>query len=226
MQQLLVLHFQAIAEQDWLLDTFSFERGRQKLILKRPTVAPDLFVEYQCDWFEKTDWPSIKVWQPQQARNLNNNALYCGLYMNELMVALLPLAEPLPSLFQTYKNTLRALAEDQWSEPWLRMFEWQLLQQLGYGFSWQHDHESQVINPQNYYQFVPATGFVKAETGFSGSDIVAFAQGSKEIRVWQLAKNIFRLALDQLLPNPLCSRTLFITNVDANSDDIKPSKSL
>lgn len=226
MQQLLVLHFQAIAEQDWLLDTFSAERGRQKLILKRPSVSPDLFIQYQCDWFEKTDWPNIKVWQPQQTWRLDNSALYCGLYLNELMVALLPLAEPLPNLYKTYQHTLQALAENQWSEPWLRMFEWQLLQQLGYGFSWQRDQASQVINPQNNYQFIPAAGFVKADTGFSGNDILAFAQGSKEVRVWQLAKRIFRLALDDLLSQPLCSRSLFVTNVATKIDNSQPTKTL
>lgn len=221
MQQLVVLHYQAIAEDDWLLDTFSIDRGRQKLILKRPQHSPDLFVKYQCDWFEKTDWPSIKAWQQQQSWQLEQSALYCGLYLNELMVALLPLAEPLPSLFKTYTSSLQALAENQWPEPWLRMFEWQLLQQLGYGFSWQRDQASQAINPQNYYQFIPAAGFVKAAKGFSGNDILAFAQGSKEIRVWQLAKSIFRLALDDILPKPLCSRALFITSVDANSDSTR-----
>ncbi len=226
MQQLQVLHFQVLGEQDWLLDTFSVERGRQKLILKRPLVSPDLFIEYQCDWLQKTDWPNIKAWQPKKRWNLDSTALYCGLYLNELLVALLPLAEPLPSLFKTYQNTLQALSENQWSEPWLRMFEWQLLQQLGYGFSWQLDHQSQAIIPQSFYQFLPATGFVKADSGFSGNDIIAFAQGSKEIRVWQLAKRIFRLALDELLPKPLCSRELFITSVEANSNNTKPSKSL
>lgn len=214
MQQLVVLQFQPIAEQDWLLDCFSLEQGRHKLILKRPAVSPDLFTQYQCDWFAKTDWPSVKAWQQQTNWYLDGTELYCGLYLNELLVSLLPLGEPLPSLFNTYKNTLQALTEKQWSEPWLRMFEWQLLQQLGYGFSWQKDHASQTIQPHSYYQFIPATGFVKAATGFKGSDIIAFAQGSKEIRIWQLAKQVFRLALDELLAKPLSSRALFITNLN------------
>src|SRR5690554_5523172 len=221
MQQLVVLHFQPIAEQDWLLDTFSLEQGRQKLMLKRPEYEPDLFIAYQGDWFKKKDWPTIKAWQLSNAWRLEGTELYCGLYLNELLVSLLPFSESLPTLFETYKNTLQALAENQWPEPWLRMFEWQLLQQLGYGFSWQRDQASQAINPQNYYQFIPAAGFVKAAKGFSGNDILTFAQGSKEIRVWQLAKSIFRLALDDILPKPLCSRALFITSVDANSDSTR-----
>lgn len=210
MQQLLVLHYQAIAEQDWLLDAFSGARGRHKLILKRPTHAPDLFIQYQCDWFAQADWPTIKAWQPTEEWSLEHSALYCGLYLNELLVALLPLAEPFPALFQLYKNTLQGLAANQWSEPWLRMFEWQLLQHLGYGFSWQKDSDSQAIVPHCFYQFVPATGFVKTSNGLSGHDILAFAQGSKDVRVWQLAKGVFRAALDDLIAGPLCSRTLFI----------------
>lgn len=225
MQRLVVLQFQAIAENDWLLDVFSLERGRHKLILKQPSTA-DLFIGYQCDWFEKTDWPIIKAWQPTRTWHLEGSALYCGLYLNELLVALLPLGEPLPSLYNTYKNSLQALAEQQWSEPWLRLFEWQLLQQLGYGFSWQYDHQNQLIDPKGFYQFVPASGFIKADKGFSGNDIIGFAQGSKEIRVWQLAKSIFRLALDELLPKPLCSRTLFVTTDNSKTENDKPSKLL
>lgn len=219
MQQLVVLHFQPIAEQDWLLDTFSLEQGRQKLMLKRPEYEPDLFIAYQGDWFKKTDWPTIKAWQLSNAWRLEGTELYCGLYLNELLVSLLPFSESLPTLFETYKNTLQALAEKQWPEPWLRMFEWQLLQELGYGFSWQLDNQGQRIESAQYYQFVPSTGFMKAEAGYRGDDILAFAQGSKDIRVWQLAKSIFRLALDDLLTHPLCSRTLFITGVGAQSDN-------
>src|SRR5690554_2215486 len=90
MQQLVVLHFQPIAEQDWLLDTFSLEQGRQKLMLKRPEYEPDLFIAYQGDWFKKTDWPTIKAWQLFNAWRLEGTELYCGLYLNELLVSLLP----------------------------------------------------------------------------------------------------------------------------------------
>lgn len=214
MQRLVVLQCQPLAEQDWLLDCFSRERGRHRLTLKRPSQSPDLFIEYQGDWLAKTEWPSVKAWQAKKHWYLDSTELYCGLYLNELMVNLLPLDEPLPSVFNTYITTLQALTEKQWSEPWLRMFEWQLLQQLGYGFSWHNDNENHTIEPHTHYQFIPATGFVKADSGFKGEDIIAFAQGSKDVRVWRLAKPIFRLALDQLLAKPLSSRALFFTNLN------------
>src|SRR5690554_7896338 len=106
------------------------------------------------------------------------------------------------------------------------MFEWQLLQELGYGFSWQLDNQGQRIESAQYYQFVPSTGFMKAEAGYRGDDILAFAQGSKDIRVWQLAKSMFGVAPDDLLTHPLRSRTLFITDVGAQRDKRKTKELL
>src|SRR5690242_21787255 len=40
----------------------------------------------------------------------------------------------------------------------------------------------------------------------------------KECRSRWLAKSFFRIALDDLLTHPLCSRTLFITGVGAQTD--------
>lgn len=204
----MILQRQPLHEHDWLLDVFSEQRGRLSVVLPRPLQAPDLFCHYQCDWHHSADWPRIRGWQSQQAWPLQGMALYCGLYLNELLVRLLPRADAAPELFRIYQATLAGLQQPGLPDPWLRVFEWQLLQQLGYGFSWQHDSDAQPLQPERYYRFEPGRGFVAAASGLSGAGVLAFSTGSRDLAVWRLARQVLRQALDDVLQQPLCSRDL------------------
>ncbi|MFO6383369.1 DNA repair protein RecO, partial [Pseudomonas aeruginosa] len=62
---------------------------------------------------------------------LNGQALFSGLYLNELLIRLLPAEDPQPEIFAHYAATLPLLAEGRPIEPLLRAFEWRLLEQLG-----------------------------------------------------------------------------------------------
>ncbi|MFY9178878.1 MAG: DNA repair protein RecO C-terminal domain-containing protein [Venatoribacter sp.] len=208
MQTLFVLKRQPLREHDWLLDVFSLERGRLTLVLNRPSYFPDLFTPYQGDWQTSRDWPLIKAWQIGQAYPLQDNALYCGLYLNELLNLLLPPNEPLPELFQAYQRTLEGLSQFSYPAPWLRLFEWQLLQDLGYGFSWLKDKQGLPIAAHKHYIFTAKEGFSEAATGFLGEYLLAFAQGSHDLNVWKQAQQVLRQALDSILEQPLLSREL------------------
>lgn len=213
MQALIILQRQPLREQDWLLDVFSRQRGRLSLVLNRPRLAPDLFTLYQGDWQPVQDWPALKGWQQQQCWPLQDTALFCGFYLNELLVKLLPRYEALPALFDAYQAALNGLHSSPVADPWLRLFEVQLLAQLGYGFSWQQDALGQPIHAQSCYQFIPGQGFIPAATGLAGHELLAFAAGSRELPVWRMARNVLRQALDHLLQQPLLSRELLLPPV-------------
>lgn len=210
MQALIILQRQPLREQDWLLDVFSRQRGRLSLVLNRPRMAPDLFTLYQGDWQPAQDWPTLKGWQLQQSWLLQDTALFCGFYLNELLVKLLPRYEALPALFDAYLAALNGLYTSPVADPWLRLFEVQLLAQLGYGFSWQQDATGQAIDAQCCYQFMPGQGFIRAASGLAGHDVLAFAAGSRELPVWRMARRVLRQALDHLLQQPLLSRELLL----------------
>jgi hypothetical protein len=55
---------------------------------------------------------------------LIGEALFSGLYLNELLIRLLPAEDPHPGVFDHYAATLLALAEGRPLEPLLRSFEW------------------------------------------------------------------------------------------------------
>jgi len=222
MKKLFVLQRQPIGEHQFLLDIFSAEQGRLSVVTpkrssKQNFYIPDCFQQCQADWRPGEDWPNIKVLQLQQSYELADSALYCGLYLNELLVRLLSRHEPLPLLFQVYRSVLMGLEQGGAAEPWLRLFEHQLLQQLGYGVCWQYDSLQRPIDRKLSYRFNAQDGFVLHGAGqYSGADIHAFnvwlqnfSQLPGSVSVWQMAKQVLRLSLENILERPLVSRELF-----------------
>ena len=90
---------------------------------------------------------------------LQGQALFCGMYLNELLVRLLPLNDPQPLLFEHYMLAVQGLAQGVAVEPLLRTFEWRLLEQLGYGFSLTHDIQEMPIDMRYWYALQPDAGF-------------------------------------------------------------------
>ena len=80
------------------------------------------------------------------------------MYLNELLIRLLPAEDAHPALFEHYVATLPALAEHRPLEPLLRAFEWRLLDELGYGFALDIDIAGQPIDAQRLYRLVPDAG--------------------------------------------------------------------
>ena len=65
---------------------------------------------------------------------IEGEALFAGFYVNELLVRLLPREDAMPDLFASYVQVLKALAGDKAiHERALRVFEGELLEDLGYG---------------------------------------------------------------------------------------------
>jgi len=146
------------------------------------------------------------------------NALYCVMYLNELLVRLLPAQLSCPSLFATYQVALEQLARKDNPERVLRHFELQLLNTLGYGidFGVESDGEQPIL-AQHYYRYVPAMGFVSQSQAsgqvdeFAGSDLLAVGAGefNSELAL-RAAKRLMRLAINHHLNGrPLNSRALF-----------------
>lgn len=152
---------------------------------------------------------------------LAGGSLFSGLYLNELLVRLLPRELPQPELFVAYAGALGALGElapddSAGIEPVLRRFERQLLDAMGQTVSNSHQADThEPLQPARHYQYYPEHGWLPAREGQRGAclgaDILAVGQddfSSPERR--RLAKVLYRLALEPLLGGkPLKSRDLF-----------------
>lgn len=100
-------------------------------------------------------------------KTLNGQALFAGLYLNELLVKLLPVEEPCENLWQAYQQTLLNLTTlDSQFQPAeqlkfnLRYFEQKLFEELGYAIDFTHDSQSEVITVNQHYRYQLQDGFV------------------------------------------------------------------
>nr|MBP7959138.1 DNA repair protein RecO C-terminal domain-containing protein [Thiopseudomonas sp.] len=113
--------------------------------------------------------------------------------------------------------SVQGLAHGLPMQPLLRNFEWRLLEQLGYGFSFAEDVHGQALQEQMLYRLVPQSGFEAVsliQSGvFRGADILALATADwQQERILQTAKRVMRQALAAHLGGrPLMSRELFLT---------------
>ncbi|RAP36412.1 DNA repair protein RecO [Legionella quinlivanii] len=148
--------------------------------------------------------------------DLQGNALFTALYLNELIYYTIRPQDPCSWLFDSYELTLNALqiTNDKLAiEIVLRQFEKCLLSTCGYSLNLSEEASTgDAITADHYYQFIPGTGFLLSRQGFQGSDILAFAnQDFSRLSVLKMAKAIMRQAIDHLLAGrELKSRALFL----------------
>ena len=135
---------------------------------------------------------------------LTGDALFSGLYLNELLYLTQQPLEQSPELYVLYTQALHAIAQTTHRieiEMILRRFEWQFLMLCGYAVSLTHDaRSSQSIDPCNYYTFIAGEGFVSAQTGIVGEHLLAMAEDLfHDVGVLKSAKLIMRRAIDHVL---------------------------
>lgn len=153
-----------------------------------------------------------------QAATLTGNALYCGLYLNELLVRLLMRDESHSNIFQAYTQAVAMLYAGAELEPALRQFEFCLLDDLGYGLDFTTDVDGQAIayNLEHVYEFKMDEGFVRCLSNshanrISGKVLGYLAAGDfSDPAARRTAKRLCRECIDSLLGGrTLKSRELF-----------------
>jgi len=102
------------------------------------------------------------------ALSLPGERLFSGLYMNELLVRLLPKFDAVPQLFATYGSSLVALSDNSDAELTLRRFELALFEELGYEIQWHKDDLGREVSNDRNYLFAHDRGFVETAEGETG----------------------------------------------------------
>ena len=120
--------------------------------------------------------------------------LYTYLYVNELMMRLLPKGLPNQELYDLYQKFVELARADAISDLDLRVFELNLLDVLGYGINFDTDSmENSEFKEATLYSFIPEKGFHRTNdaNGFSAQEIRAIKNRALE--------GIDKLKLKQLL---------------------------
>ncbi|MGC8117047.1 DNA repair protein RecO [Metapseudomonas otitidis] len=216
-----VLHSRAYRESSALVDLFTPD-GRLRAVLrgargKAGTLARP-FVPLEVELRGRSELKNIGRLEGAGIPHfLTGEALFSGLYLNELLVRLLPAEAPHPDLFQHYAVTLQALAANRPLEPLLRAFEWRLLDELGYGFALDIDLYGAPIAVDGIYRLLPDAGLEPVghlQPGlFQGAELLALAEADWSAPgALAAAKRLMRQALaPHLGGRPLASRELFMT---------------
>jgi len=210
-----VLHRRPYRETSALVELLTAD-GRQRCVIrgKGRDALLSPFVPLMVELGPLRDLRNLKqIEAVGPALGLNDQRLFCGLYINELCVRLLPEQDPNPQLMAVYGDTLIQLSRAQVEVP-LRIFEIELLSALGFSWSVAELEDGLAVNDNENYWVHPETGPRRAPAGATDSysgQILKQVQAREFDRpgVLLAAKRLNRARLAALLgTKPLQSRQL------------------
>jgi DNA repair protein RecO (recombination protein O) len=185
-------------------------KGERKAILQP-------FVPLLASWAGRGELKVLhQLETASRPATLAGKYLYCGFYLNELIMRLLRRHDPLPELFLLYAHTLVQLADGQDAETILRYFELGLLQALGYAPMLDREASSgQPIQQHKLYWYLveagPGSTQLEHLPSVHGETLLALSTGQSLTRqqkheALRLMRYILRFYLGD---KPLKSRELF-----------------
>ncbi len=166
-----ILHSRAFRESSSIVDVFTRDYGRIGLVARgaragksrwRGLLQP--FRQLDFSWSKRGQLGTLTgldmdVGWPE----LSGTCLYCGLYLNELLIRLSRVEDPEPQLYHAYGRAIHELSALEDPRVALRRFEKQLLESLGFALPLEYErNEGQqlgaVVCAENYYTFDPQSG--------------------------------------------------------------------
>jgi len=221
-----ILHSRPYRESSLLLEVLSRSHGRIGLVARgargsrsrwKSILQP--FRPLLLSWSQKGQLGTLSAAdQIASPPPLIGEALFCGLYANELTTRFLHRSDPHPEIFEQYRGLLSKLAASQPAQPALRTFELQLLQSAGFGLQLEHEHgTTEPIQREAWYSYIPESGpqrrqYTPEEASrlVSGAALLALKSGKiedehlRELKV--LMRSLIRFYLGD---KPLKSQSLF-----------------
>lgn len=236
---LYVLHSRAYRDTSAIITALSSELGKVSFVAKGIRSKKNAkiallqpFVPLSAQIYGRNELKNLaKVEALGIGLNLFDTRLYSAMYLNELLMRLLPVELPCPDIYLHYSQALQKLASEENIEPVLRDFELLLLQELGYGIEFHLDYVSgEEVLPECFYQFDLEQGVrlvaEASRNAISGRALINIAHQNWDEATLKVAKKIVRLSLSPLLGNkPLKSRELFSQppTVESNKEINKKS---
>ena len=224
-QRAFVLHSRPYSETSLLLDLFSENEGRVRVLAKgarskrsqlKGTLQP--FTPLLARWSGKGEIKTLRTAEAMTlALPLSGRYLYCGLYVNELLSRVLGQEIPFDALFFDYLYCLQGLASATGTpEPVLRRFELAVLGHLGYGVDFLHCAGSgEPVSETMTYSYREEKGFIASlvlnQRSFTGRQLMALSEREfPDSDTLKAAKRFTRMALKPYLGGkPLKSQELF-----------------
>lgn len=226
LQPTFVLHRRPYRDSSLLLEIFSDEHGRVGLVARgarrqrsRLTALLQPFTPLLLSWSGNGDLAALTGAEAAAPPlSIAPARLFSGWYVNELLLKLLRRHDPHPALFIAYRQVLERLAGTEPEAVALRLFEHQLLREIGYGLQLETEALSdRPIVAECHYCYVLDQGPVPTPasvTGIlvTGRSLLALRQERfPDTVTLQEVKRLLQAALAVHLPGPLQTPALLGT---------------
>ena len=168
----------------------------------------------------KGELKNLSQWEiADKPRRILGDDLILAMYVNELILRLLPENDEYSEIFHAYWNflsNLKSLNSNE-KEYALRDFENQMLEDLGYGIDFSSDMNDEPINENLNYEFIEHQGFSTSDNGLIPGKILVNLLRRENIvtdtNELSILKKMNRKRLKSLLGDkPLKSKELFFLN--------------
>jgi DNA repair protein RecO (recombination protein O) len=165
LQAAYVLHYTDFRDTSFIVELFTLQHGRVPLVARGARSARSktraLYQPFRpllVTWTGRSELRTLTgIEDSGTAFELDNRALACAYYVNELLLRLLGKDQAQPELFAHYVMALSTLADEAGIEQTLRTFELQLLEAIGVLPDLSRcTAEGQPIDPLLQYRFHPA----------------------------------------------------------------------
>ncbi len=218
-----LMHRRMYQGSSLLLDFFTKDFGKIRLIARGARNSKTSLQMFQClsiSFKGKGELKSLSQWEiADQPRRLLGDDLILAIYINELILRLLPEGDEHIKIFEfywTFISNLNKLASNE-KEYALRKFENQLLDDLGYGIDFNFDIDGSAIDKDLKYNFIEHQGFTSNNEGlFNGKMLLQLSNSDEAItnaNELSILKKMNRKRLKSLLGDkPLKSKELFFVN--------------
>ena len=232
-QHAFVLHSRPFKENQQLIELLTESEGKvsalvyvgqSKRSIKKGMIQPFLPIKLTYKGIDSGLKRITTIESTGNSYSLSKERLYCGFYMNELLVRLLTHDIICDDVFKQYNSTLSSLASDLPIAPQLRQFELSLLAELGLSLDFSPVLNNLSDNVVGFYYiadegFVPAyhysidtisTPWFKVSHLQNIANHIHHAKVLMDDKVAQTFKLLMRNIINHLLDGkPLNSRKLF-----------------
>lgn len=216
-----LLHQRSYGETSIIADVFTQKSGKISFIAKGAKKPKSKFFGYlvpfqklKITFSGRSELKTLTSIDRDLASNSNtfSKVSYSLLYINELLMKLLPKDAKHEELFVLYDEFLKKINKNNNLEISLRHFELDLLDMLGYGFDYDSEIDSnEPIKAELSYVFVSERGFRKSNSSsFKGKDILSIKKRKLEDVPLKYLKEITTKAIGICLEGKdLTSRKIF-----------------
>lgn len=216
-----LLHQRSYGETSIIADVFTQKSGKISFIAKGAKKPKSKFFGYlvpfqklKITFSGRSELKTLTSIDRDLASNSNtfSKVSYSLLYINELLMKLLPKDAKHEELFVLYDEFLKKINKNYNLEISLRHFELDLLDMLGYGFDYDSEIDSnEPIEAELSYVFVSERGFRKSNSSsFKGKDILSIKKRKLEDVPLKYLKEITTKAIGICLEGKdLASRKIF-----------------